>query len=210
MVLVECTFKCFLEEKLTSNFVPGLIGPSLNLSAFIGVFSGCSVSPNTSWYRLGDLPEPWERIQLQQAFSNQNTIWKIYFPKVVKNQVFSAVSLLRTFLFWGILEHLFQNGICGCLQCAEELEWGFMDRSLLLLVLPRSVRKCSVSAAENPKPGITGQAGRDVPAPPAPSAPVGSCLSHLWCPGSAVVTGMALAMRRNHFYWSALGCGWNF
>lgn len=66
--------------------------------------------------------------------------------------------------------------------------------------LTRSVRKCSVSAAENPKPGITGQAGRDVPAPPAPSAPVGSCLSHLWCPGSAVVTGMALAMRRNHFY----------
>lgn len=48
MVLVECTLKCFLEEKLILNFVPGLIRPSLNLSAFIGVFSGCLVSPNTS------------------------------------------------------------------------------------------------------------------------------------------------------------------
>lgn len=118
-----------------------------------------------------------ERVQLQQAFSSQNTTWKIYFPEVVKNQVFSAVSLLRTLLFWGILEHLFQNGICGCLQWPKELEWGFMDRSLFLLVLTQSVRKCSVSAAENPKSGIPGQAGRDVPAPPAPSAPVGSWLS---------------------------------
>lgn len=87
------------EKIFCSVFVPGLIKPSLNLSASIlnllGDFQGVQDSLQHILNRLGELPEPWRRVQ--QPFSNKIPSGKFIFQKFLRTRYFLQFPCLETF-----------------------------------------------------------------------------------------------------------------